>query len=77
MHRQAILSGMVIIVLLVALRPTSGAAQDQTPAPTAGASAVAAPGASDALGGVRSLAGKVLGAGTYPGYVVEVPEGFF
>ena len=76
MHRQAVLGGMVIVVLLVALRPTSGAAQDQTPAPTAGGSAVAAPGASDALSGVRSLAGKVLGAGTYPGYAVEVPEGW-
>jgi hypothetical protein len=67
---------MVIVVLLVALRPASGAAQDQTPTPTAGGSAIAAPGASDALKEVRSLAGKVLGAGTYPGYAVEVPEGW-
>ncbi len=76
MHRPAVLGGMVIVVLLVALRPTSGAAQDQTPTPTAGGSAIAAPGASDALKEVRSLAGKVLGAGTYPGYAVEVPEGW-
>ncbi len=76
MHRQAVLGGMVIVVLLVALRPTSGAAQDQTPAPTVGESAVAAPGASDALSEVRTLAGKVLSLGTYPGYSVEVPEGW-
>ena len=76
MHRQAVLSGAVIVVLLVAWLPTSGLAQDQTPAPTDGGSAVAAPDASDARSGVRSLAGKVVGAGTYPGYAVEVPEGW-
>jgi hypothetical protein len=76
MHRQAFFGGVSIVVLLVALRPIGGAAQDQTPSPTARASAVAAPGASDALSGLRSLAGKVVGAGSHPGYAVEVPEGW-
>lgn len=76
MHRQAIVGGMAIVVSLVAWLPTSGAAQGQTPAPTAAGSAVAAPDASAALSGVRPLAGKVVGAGTYPGYAVEVPEGW-
>jgi hypothetical protein len=76
MHRQAVLGGMVIVVLLIALRPTSGATQDQTLAPMVRGSALAAPGASDAPSEVRTLAGKVLGMGTYPGYSVAVPEGW-
>ncbi len=76
MPRQAVLSGMVIVVSLVAWLPTTAMAQERTPAPTVGESTVVAPGASDAPSAVRTLAGKVLGAGTYPGYAVEVPEGW-